>query len=67
MKKLVNAKHVIALTGLLFAPTLLAHTGHDHTAADSGLVHLLWLAPVLLAGGLLAYRYLGKSTDNNKK
>jgi len=70
MKKIVNCPRIIALASLLVAPNLLAHTGHDHSAADSGLVHLLWLAPLLLAGGLLAYRYFSshsrsKSSDTN--
>jgi hypothetical protein len=34
---------------LLLSNPSFAHPGHDHSASDSGLVHLLWLVPVIVA------------------
>ena len=33
--------------------TTLAHDGHDHSSIYASLVHLFWLAPVLVAVGFL--------------
>ncbi|QBG35891.1 hypothetical protein [Litorilituus sediminis] len=42
-----------------------AHSGHDHSAADAGLIHLLWLAPIIIAAGVLAFKELTSSKRDN--
>jgi len=44
--------NALAITCLLFFISLptFAHSGHDHSSIMSGLVHLAWLAPLLIAG-----------------
>lgn len=42
-----KAAPLILLT--LISSSAMAHPGHDHDAASSDLLHLLWLAPVALA------------------
>lgn len=39
----------------------LAHSGHDHHSQFSQLIHLLWLAPAMIAVGLL-YSYILKKS-----
>ncbi|HBY85108.1 MAG TPA: hypothetical protein DEO86_04465 [Colwellia sp.] len=53
-------KAVVNLIGLLL-PMLLsnpsfAHPGHDHSASGSGLVHLLWLLPVIVAAVVVVFK-----------
>lgn len=43
----------------------MAHSGHDHSAADAGLIHLLWLAPIIIAAGVLAFKELTSSKRDN--
>ncbi|KGJ89753.1 hypothetical protein [Colwellia psychrerythraea] len=45
-----------ALMAMLLSNPLFAHPGHDHSAADSGLVHLLWLVPVIIAAAVLVFK-----------
>jgi len=49
---------LITLSVLLTAISsgVMAHSGHDHSAPSSGLIHLAWLAPVLIVGGYVSYR-----------
>jgi hypothetical protein len=49
---------------MLAAIPSLAHTEHDHSAADAGLIHLLWLAPVIITAGIVVYRELTSKQDN---
>lgn len=51
------------LTLFISAPSL-AHSGHDHSAADAGLIHLLWLAPIIIAAGIMVYRELTAKKNN---
>ena len=46
------------LTGLslLLSNPSFAHPGHDHSASDSGLVHLLWLVPVIIAAVVVVFK-----------
>ena len=48
----------ITLSALLTAvsSSVMAHSGHDHSEPSSGLIHLAWLAPVLMVGGYMSYR-----------
>lgn len=39
---------ILCITLLLSAPSF-AHAGHDHTSMQASLVHLFWLAPILIA------------------
>ncbi|PAJ73204.1 hypothetical protein CJF42_16990 [Pseudoalteromonas sp. NBT06-2] len=43
-----------------------AHPGHDHNAASSNLIHLLWIAPALIAVGLIAYKLVNKNKQAKK-
>jgi len=53
MKKIV---FLFALWVLLLSNPLFAHPGHDHSAAGSGLVHLLWLVPVIVAAVVVVFK-----------
>lgn len=53
MKKMV---FISALSALLLSNPLFAHPGHDHSAASSGLVHLLWLVPVIVAAAVVVFK-----------
>jgi hypothetical protein len=47
-----------------------AHGGHDHANPMSSLIHLFWLAPLLLAVGMLTTIYVKRShssIDKNKE
>jgi len=61
MKKFNRLASLIALA--VSTPSL-AHSGHDHSAADAGLIHLLWLAPVIIAACILVYRELITKNKN---
>ena len=61
MKKIKTLVSTLAI--LLVMPSF-AHTGHDHSAADAGLIHLLWLTPVIIAAGIMVYRELISNKDN---
>ena len=41
----------------LFSAQALAHAGHDHGASHAWLVHLIWIAPTLVAGYLCLRAY----------
>ncbi|AWB66123.1 hypothetical protein C2869_06565 [Saccharobesus litoralis] len=54
---------VVAFT-LVTLPTLAsAHSGHDHSAPESGLIHLAWLAPLVIAGAVIFIKRRNNSTD----
>jgi hypothetical protein len=53
MKKIV---FLFALWALVLSNPLFAHPGHDHSAAGSGLVHLLWLVPVIVAAVVVVFK-----------
>jgi hypothetical protein len=54
----------ISAVSLLISAPVLAHSGHDHNAANSGLIHLLWLAPAIVAVGIMSYRKIIAKSDN---
>lgn len=47
---------IFALQALLLSSPLLAHPGHDHSAAGAGLVHLLWLVPIIIAAVIVVFK-----------
>jgi len=47
---------LFALWVLLLSNSLFAHPGHNHSAAGSGLVHLLWLVPVIVAAVVVVFK-----------
>ena len=51
-------KTIAIFTGLslLLSNPSFAHPGHDHSASDSGLVHLLWLVPVIIAAVVVVFK-----------
>jgi len=54
-QSLTPQKVLTVLTLTLASPMVLAHSGHDHSDPLSGLIHLLWIAPVVLAAGYAAF------------
>ena len=53
MRKL-TVMFTLALS-LLSSP-IFAHPGHDHSAAGAGLVHLLWLVPIIVAAVVVVFK-----------
>lgn len=58
----------ILITLLAFAalPTF-GHAGHDHSHPLATLVHLLWLAPLMLAVGFLIMRFCCREIVDTKE
>ena len=54
MKKQLT-QGLLATTAVLPMITA-AHPGHDHSSPYAFLIHLAWIAPALLATGLVIYR-----------
>lgn len=48
---------------------IFAHAGHDHNSTMANLVHLLWIAPAIVAVAMLYSKLLKKddSIKSNKK
>jgi len=63
-----NKKIISALIGGIALATHAAnaHPGHDHNAATADLVHLFWIAPAVIAVGLIAYKLLNKNKQAKK-
>jgi len=57
-------KYFVSTVVMLVTMPSFAHIGHDHSAADAGLVHLLWLLPIIIAAGIVVYRELTSDKDN---
>jgi len=53
----------LAISCLLFIFSLptFAHSGHDHGSVMSGLVHLAWLAPLLIVGVIIYSKVLNRN------
>lgn len=47
---------IFAILALLFSNSLFAHPGHDHSAPGSGLIHLLWLVPFIIAAIVVVFK-----------
>jgi len=61
-----NLKGKCALLIASAAPlNALAHAGHDHQSQWSSLIHLLWLAPVVIAG-YMAVNFLKNKKENKQ-
>jgi|GEM_PF-1680398 len=62
MKKLsfIN-KALVACSVTLFSQLAWSHGGHDHSASDAGLIHLLWLAPVIIAAAIAYHHFSRKA------
>lgn len=43
---------------------VMAHSGHDHTDPKATLIHLLWIAPGVIAAGLLYRRFFNKTAKH---
>jgi len=52
---------LVLCISVLFSSPSFAHAGHDHTTMLSSLVHLLWLAPALIALVVLYSKLLKKN------
>ncbi len=59
-----NLKEKCVLFLIIATPlSVVAHTGHDHQSPWAFLIHLLWLAPVIVA----AYMSIHFFKNRNKK
>ncbi|NKF52286.1 hypothetical protein G3R49_17135 [Shewanella sp. WXL01] len=59
---------VFVLIVLSLLPTLAsAHPGHDHSSPYAGLVHLLWLAPVIIAAALLYSKSRNRKNNHSNE
>lgn len=47
---------ISVILAMLVSKPLLAHPGHDHNAMDVGLVHLLWLVPVIVGAVVIVFK-----------
>lgn len=54
----------LLLVGLVFSTHSFAHGGHDHGSLMSSLIHLTWLAPMVIAG-VLCFSLRKKNTVEN--
>ena len=54
-------KLVLTITILLITSPSFAHAGHDHTSMMASLIHLFWLAPAIIAIGILYSKLLRKN------
>ena len=43
---------VILVVLTLLSTFSMAHEGHDHSAPEAGLIHLLWILPFVIAAGI---------------
>ncbi len=66
MTKIFNVKRLILMAFIMFSPTLLAHPGHGLHPESFNTVHLLWLVPVMITGGVLTFRHLLANNRKNK-
>ena len=48
---------------LLFSEQVYAHPGHDHGGPFAWMEHLLWLAPAIIAVGIVFYIKRQKASD----
>jgi hydrogenase/urease accessory protein HupE len=55
------------LVMLILAMPAFAHPGHDHSAANSGLIHLLWLIPVIVAAVIVVFKEITGSNAGTDK
>jgi len=53
MRKLIG---IFVLLFLLLSSSAFAHPGHDHNAPGAGLMHLLWLIPVIVAAVVVVFK-----------
>jgi len=52
---------LVLCISVLFSSPSFAHAGHDHTSILTSLIHLLWLAPALIALVVLYSKLLKKN------
>jgi len=58
---------LILVAGLLISTQSFAHAGHDHSDPMSSLVHLFWLAPLIIAAGLLISYLKRRFSEKSQK
>jgi hypothetical protein len=58
---------LFTLVMLILAMPAFAHPGHDHSAANSGLIHLLWLIPVIVAAVIVVFKEITGSNAGTDK
>lgn len=58
---------LFTLVMLILATPAFAHPGHDHSAANSGLIHLLWLIPVIVAAVIVVFKEITGSNAGTDK
>ncbi|MBU2924630.1 hypothetical protein Q4530_15375 [Colwellia sp. 1_MG-2023] len=58
--------YIVILLLSVSAPSF-SHSGHDHSDPMAGLIHLLWVAPLVIGIGLIIYQFTKKHRFFNKK
>lgn len=53
--KEIMMKGIFAVFTALVTSLALAHPGHDHSSWTAPLIHAIWLLPLVLAVGVVAY------------
>jgi len=58
---------VISVVTTIMSSGAIAHAGHEHSDASSGLIHIAWLAPVLIAAVFVSYLVRKNKINNADK
>jgi hypothetical protein len=57
----------IIISLLFFSVSSFSHSGHDHTDPMSGLIHLLWIAPLFIGIAFIVHQLIKRSNFMNEK
>ncbi len=57
---------IFVVTSLIMSASF-AHPGHDHSAPMSGIIHLLWISPLIIAGSFALYKVAKNRKNPNKQ
>lgn len=57
----------ISIIVTIMTSSVIAHDGHDHSNVNSGIIHLTWLAPILIAAAFVGYRIRKNKLKNEEK
>ncbi len=61
-------KFILFFMSLFISVNAFAHAGHDHNSAMSGLMHLIWIAPLAVTSVLFVTHIKKRFfTDNNNQ
>ena len=57
---------LLSLTMSVFSMSVFAHAGHDHSDPSALFIHLLWLAPIAIAG-VIAFKYTSSKKQQDSQ